>query len=102
MLKELPYVIAGAALFAAPAFAEPAKETRGVSVSYEDLDLGSDEGRAELDRRIENAAKQACGVNEHEVGSRIVSRDARRCVREAKRNIDDNFADLINEQQRGG
>ncbi len=102
MLKILTFAIASATLVAAPASAKPATETNSVSVSIKDLDLSSDEGRQELDRRIENAAKQACGMNEHEVGTRITSREARRCVRDAKRNLDDHFADLISDQQRGG
>lgn len=34
----------------------------GVTVSYEDLNLGSAAGRAVLDARIERAARQICGT----------------------------------------
>lgn len=104
MLKTFTLAIAGTttALVATPANAEPATETHSVGISFRDLDLSSEAGREELDRRVENAAKEACGMNEHEVGSRISSREARRCVEKAKRDMAEFVAEVTSDKQSGG
>lgn len=54
--------IAALGLFAtsAPAVAQ---EGADVTVTYDDLDLDSAKGQKELDRRIEKAARQVCGLD---------------------------------------
>jgi len=50
------------ATFATVVAASPARaETRTVTVSYADVDLGSAAGNAALDRRIRVAAARVCG-----------------------------------------
>jgi UrcA family protein len=50
------------ATFATVAAASPARaETRTVTVSYADVDLGSTAGNATVDRRIRAAAARVCG-----------------------------------------
>ncbi|MEA3039891.1 MAG: hypothetical protein QOE79_2404 [Sphingomonadales bacterium] len=57
----LPLAAFAAALTAGPAFAQPAASGAQV-VHYADLDLSSAAGRRELDRRIGNAVREACGT----------------------------------------
>lgn len=53
-------IFAGACLFGATAPAVAAEPSRTVSVSYSDLNLASDKGRAVLDARIRQAARSVC------------------------------------------
>lgn len=61
VMKKL-CLIALAALSAAPAEAETAREVRSVRVGYSDLDLRSPEGAAKFHRRIRSAVADACGT----------------------------------------
>lgn len=56
---------AAMALTAAPAAASDAQKGRA-SVTYDDLDLNSEAGRAELGKRFEQAARELCGLDEAE------------------------------------
>ncbi|HZF45332.1 MAG TPA: UrcA family protein, partial [Sphingomonadaceae bacterium] len=73
---------------AQPAFAEAAV------VSYKDLDLTTEQGQKELDRRIDGAAREVCGMNEERTGTRIVSSDARKCYKEARKQLENRLAAL--------
>jgi UrcA family protein len=55
-------------------FGAGAVQAQTVEIRYADLDLKSEAGKAELDRRIERAARQAC-AEETPSGSRISNRD---------------------------
>jgi len=48
-------------LTAAPAFAQVATPQRTVAVSFADLNLRSEDGRAALDSRIRSAIREVCG-----------------------------------------
>ena len=50
-----------ATLTAAPALAQEAN-VRSVAVSYADLDLGSEAGRATFDSRLRQAVRELCGT----------------------------------------
>ena len=89
-----------AAVLAVPAVA--ADETPGIRVHYGDLDLTSDAGQKELDSRLNRAAREVCGVDEPIVGSRISSGHSRTCYREARRQIDVQFAQLVSRKSAGG
>jgi len=102
MFKTISIALAGAALIAAPAVSAEQRETQTIGVSFDDLDLATDNGREELDRRIHNAAKEVCGMNEATTGSRITDRQTRQCYRDAKRQMDRHFAEVVEEQRRGG
>jgi len=93
---------AAAALAMAPSVAYAGSEQRTTGVVYSDLNLASDAGREELDRRIDRAAKQVCGVGEITLGTRIESRDARQCYNQAKRDLDQHFAGVLRNSQLGG
>jgi UrcA family protein len=60
MIKRTLTAIIGTALIAAPAYAQ-IEDTMSVEVRIDDLDLGSADGVARLDRRIRYAAGQICG-----------------------------------------
>lgn len=79
------------------AFAE--EQTRTAGVTYDDLDLSTEEGRQELDRRIDHAARQVCELDRRDLGTRSISREARACYEEAKRNFEERFAGLIRENR---
>ena len=55
-------LLAIAALSAAPAPAETAREVQSLHVGYSDLDLRSHEAQAKLQRRIRSAVAAACGT----------------------------------------
>jgi UrcA family protein len=57
--RTLAAIGASALLFAAPAFAQA--EIMSVDVQIGDLNLASDDGRAQLDRRVFRAMGQICG-----------------------------------------
>lgn len=72
------FTLAAACLAATPALAADAKLT------WKDLDLTSEAGKAELDRRIDAAAQQVCAP-QAVTGSRIVARTpAPACLAEAR------------------
>jgi UrcA family protein len=78
---KLTLAIALALASASPAFAEAA------ALRYTDLDLSSAAGQAELERRIENAARQVCKAEAY-TGTRIVDRDEQaRCMDEVRSQI---------------
>ena len=69
-MKAIHIVIASAlitatAIKAAPALAQPASAQGEIAISYvqtADLDLRSDAGRRQLDRRLALAARDVCGT----------------------------------------
>lgn len=95
-------VFAAAALALTPTVAAAETQQRTTGVVYSDLDLATEAGRAELDLRIDRAAKQVCGMSESTVGTRIRSRDARECYAQAKRQLDNHFAGILGGSQLGG
>lgn len=102
MLKSISIALAGAALLAAGTVSAQQRDTRTTGVTYQDLDLATEAGRTELDRRIDNAARQVCGMHERSVGSNIVTRESRECYRSAKRELDRHFAQVLANQARAG
>ncbi len=98
----LALALAGAVAITTPAYAAQERDTRTTGVTHADLNLATEEGREELDRRIERAAKSVCGMDERATGSNMRTRESRNCYRDAKRQLDRHFADLIEEQNLGG
>ena len=92
----------GAMLIAAPAAAGEDKQTSQSNVTYEDLDLSTEEGLKELDQRITITARKTCGVGRHTTGTRSTSREQRRCVANAVRQAKSALAPVIEEQRLGG
>jgi UrcA family protein len=84
---------------AAPVHAGPTEETR-ISVQYSDLDLSSLDGRATLEKRIQNAAREACGMNKMPVtGSRLPSASVRACYKKATSQIGESVARAIEKRE---
>ena len=75
-------------------------QMRSAGVSHADLDLSTADGVEELDRRIDQAARDVCGYGEFELGSRVPSREMRQCYRDAKRQLDRQFAQIVEDAQR--
>jgi len=77
-IKAIAAACALAATLAAPA-ANASNQTRtSVKVTYADLNLASQEGRAVLDRRIKHAVEQTCGRTTGHVGMDKAVRDCQR------------------------
>lgn len=85
---------------AAPSVAAPT-QTRAVTVKYSDLDLASEDGRKTLDERLERAAREVCGMDEQLVGTRITDRRAIACYKEARAELDRQFASIVERSRRG-
>lgn len=97
-MKRIAFALAaglGASLAAQPVLAET------VMVPYHDLDLATDSGIKELDRRIDNAAKQICGFSDLRTGSRLVTREARTCYKDARKQIEQKIAALAEKKVAG-
>ncbi|WP_191229022.1 UrcA family protein [Aurantiacibacter xanthus] len=96
--------LAASALALAPTVsaAEGTGEQRSARVSYVDLDLATPEGVAELDRRIDSAAREICAVDGVTTGTRIRSRGARECYETAKSQLDRHFAQIKRDTNLGG
>lgn len=75
------------ALFApVTAGATQAAEPRSVSVTFSDLNLASEEGRAALNRRIERAAQEACSAANTQTSTRVKTQ-YRACLAEARTSV---------------
>lgn len=94
--------LATASLAMTPAVTAAKEGARTVGVAYNDLDLTTKEGKEELDRRIDRAAKDACGFEEAQVGTRLRTSEQRNCYRQAKRQLDRHLARVVEDAQRGG
>jgi UrcA family protein len=90
-MRSTPAILAAA--LAATAFATPAfAESDRVNVRYADLDLSTEAGQAQLERRIDKAVRAACGANETNVGTRLPSREAQACVERTKPTVREQVA----------
>ena len=102
-MKKFALALAAASIsvtgMAAPAFAS---ETKSVNVRYDDLNLNTVSGQETLERRLEKAAKQVCGYDDHKTGSRIRSLVTRQCLAKARAAAKQQFAAVMEDQRRGG
>ncbi|WP_144095692.1 UrcA family protein [Croceicoccus sediminis] len=93
-MKTIAAIAATAALaIAAPAFAA------SVEVEYKDLDLTTEAGQAQLEDRLDDAARQVCGMDQIQTGTRIRSREARDCYAGAKAQLSQQIATLVEKQK---
>jgi UrcA family protein len=90
-----------AAAVATPLAAQPAI-AESVAVTYQDLDLSTSQGQETLKHRIDEAAKEVCGFDEITTGTRIHSREARECIKTAKRQIQKKLAAIFDKDRGGG
>jgi UrcA family protein len=91
-MRTLSIVLAlAAASVAVPAAAaEPAQ----IGVRYADLDLSTGDGRATLDRRIEEAARAMCG-RDVTTGTILLNGKSSRCVERAKASVHKTIAERV-------
>lgn len=100
-LQSYALALATAVAFAAPAIATETTTTT-TGVRYADLDLSTESGRQEFDRRLDRAARDVCGMNEKAVGSRISTREARACYRQARAELGRQFATVVSRETFAG
>ena len=100
--NTIKIAIAAAALALAPAVSAAETGQRTTGVTYSDLDLTTPEGVAELDRRIDTAAREVCEADRQQTGTRLRSREARDCVEMAKTQLDRHFAVIKRNANLGG
>lgn len=93
-------IILGAALAAALSAGAANAGERAERVSYRDLDLASVEGQAELQQRLDSAARRVCRFAED--GQIVPPEEENACYREARKRVDVQVAQLTSETQRGG
>ena len=87
-IRRIPLALAAALVLAAPAGVAAAEtQTTSTGVKYKDLDLTTDAGQKELAARLDRAARAVCGMDEVGTGTRVKSRDARDCYREAREQL---------------
>lgn len=98
MMKQTLIALSAAAvaLSAAPAFA------KDVAVSYADLNLSSIEGQKTLERRLDRAAKKACGYDVAITSTRLSSPQTMDCYNKAKAKAQTTVAALVEDARLGG
>jgi UrcA family protein len=87
--------ILAAALGAATVFAAPAAAGTSVAVKYADLDLSTRAGQQKLERRIDSAARSACGMDQVQTGRLTPSTAQRQCYAQTKASVHDQVAETI-------
>ena len=92
----------GLALTGAPALADAPVERETMKLSLAGIDLATPEGQAELDRRIDQAAREICQLDRQHTGTRIRSREAKECYKTAKASAEKQVAAIIENRRRGG
>lgn len=75
---------------------------KDLSVNYQDLNLRSDKGQKELQRRIDVAAREYCGIDSRRVGTRVRSQGMRNCYHDARNAAREQMDALITRNQLGG
>jgi UrcA family protein len=86
---------AAAALGVATVFAVPAAAGTSVGVKYSDLDLSTQAGQQKLERRIDSAAREACGMDEVRTGRFTPSTAQRQCYQQTKASVGEQVAQAI-------
>jgi UrcA family protein len=87
--------ILAAVLGAATLIAAPAAAGTSVAVKYSDLDLSTRTGQQKLERRIDSAAREACGMGEVRTGRFTPSTAQRQCYVQTKASVHDQVAETI-------
>jgi UrcA family protein len=72
-----------------------------VEVKYDDLDLSTPQGVAQLDKRVQRAAKQVCTNRQAVTGSIRAGAVDQKCYKEALAKLQSQLADLSTRKQQG-
>lgn len=84
--------------FSIPSIAMADTVTKTMRVQTSDLDLSTEAGARQFDRRVQRAAREVCGLSEIRTGSRITSSDAQDCYDNAVRTARVQFASAATRQ----
>ncbi len=95
-------ILIAAAALATLGTALPVAAQETISVSWRDLNLASPEGQRALDFRINRAARQVCGLDDAETGTRIREPVKKECYRQARLKARNDVARLRSTEQLGG
>lgn len=94
-IRTLSLALAAASALAIPAIASAAEnQTQSVRIAYKDLDLTTEAGQKELDRRMDKAARDVCGMDEAVTGSRIATSESRECYSTTRTQIGQSLSHL--------
>lgn len=99
-MKRIAILSALTVLAASPVLAEPT--TMSVTVRHDDLRLDHPRGQEQLERRIEQAARRVCGVDEPISGTRLRSASRVACYRQAQAAAMERYAAVVNDSALGG
>lgn len=90
-------LFAAAAICTAGLFAAPAAfaQTKSTEVRFKDLDLASTQGQAQLQTRIETAARLVCRSERATTGTHLHSVVDRGCYKQALANVRERVAAVI-------
>ena len=95
----LTVALMAATVTPATAHAETVRQSQ--EVRFNDLDLASSQGKHQLERRIQRAARTVCGMDEIATGTRLASREASRCYNQALRDTREQTAAAIANGRQG-
>jgi len=85
-----------------PTFAATPERGQAAEVRYTDLDLKTAQGKFELNRRIEKAARTVCGLDQAPTtGTHIRPHAQTSCYKNALRQIEPQFARLVDSNGEG-
>lgn len=103
-MKSLAVTLAAIGLAGAAFSPALAGTTDGMTIKVPtaDINLATAEGQKTLDKRIEKAVRNVCGVTTPSTGSRILSEQARDCLAKARADVKQQLAVLNTDEQRGG
>lgn len=87
--------LAAAMMMPASAFAST------VELKYDDLDLSTPQGMAQLDKRVQRAAKQVCTSHQITTGSIRTANVDQKCYKEALAKLQDQLAAVSARNQQG-
>lgn len=104
--KAFTAAATAAALITTPALAANNTTNKqaapSMTVKYADLNLASAEGQAQLERRIDAAARKVCQVGKHRTGTRVPSMERKKCFAKARQSARSQMATVMNNDRLGG
>ena len=75
--------------------------TSSIELKYGDLDLSTPQGMAQLDKRVDRAARQVCTNRQITTGSIRQSTVDQKCYKEALAKLQDQLAAISGHKQQG-
>ena len=97
---NIPDLVFAAALATAMTAGPALAGERAEHVPYRDLDLATLEGQAELQQRLDSAARRVCRFADD--GQLVTPADENACFRATRKTVDIQLARLTSETQLGG